>query len=185
MLAKQHDPNSAADYDDVYMSALERAVDSLNVEVAVLLCVRGADPAKNRCVGVVPTMASILGGEPEDVRTGFEDAFENYTPIAGFPGLHALLVERRDHHRCEHMRSMLFLVEASMVHSWNNKLFRHLQVSFGAGAASRMRVRLRCALICLNRALSVIPEEFNAKLAAFVMLEEVEGALRTIARACA
>ena len=45
--------NCSSDFDYRYMTALERAVDELNVEVVELLFERGADPSKN-CYTTIP-----------------------------------------------------------------------------------------------------------------------------------
>ena len=55
--------NCSSDYDLRYMSALERAVDNLDVELVRLLLARGADPNRNCYTGEIPTMASHYGYE--------------------------------------------------------------------------------------------------------------------------
>ena len=45
--------NCSSDFDYRYLTALERAVDELNVEVVELLFERGADPSKN-CYTTIP-----------------------------------------------------------------------------------------------------------------------------------
>jgi len=182
MLSEQFDPNSGSDYDLRYMTALERAVDELHVGIAALLFVHGADPTNNAYQGEEPDQASCYGYKAMDVRSGFKEAFKKGEPIAGFPGLHALLCANQGQPRYKRMRSILFLMEASKACSWNNKLLKHLRISFGGGTVSHIRTRLRCTLLCLNRALPRMSRSFSSELTAFVMLEEVESAFLKLAQ---
>lgn len=183
MLSEQYDPNSGSDYDLRYMTALERAVDELHINLVALLFVHGADPANNVYQGEEPNMASYSGHAPMDVRSGFEEAFNNDNPIAGFPGLHALLRANSEERGCKRMRSILFLMEGCMTHEWENKMFRHLRIGFGASATSRARDRLKCVLLCLKRALStLLPHYFTNEIMKFVMLEEVNLAFWALAQ---
>jgi len=181
MLSEQYDPNSDSDCDLRYMTALEGAVDELHIRIVALLYVHGADPANNAYQGEEPDQASIYGYTPMDVRSGFEEAFKKGEPIAGFPGLHALLCANRGQPRCKRMRSILFLMEGSKAQSWDDKLLRHLRIGFGAGTVAHVCTRLRCTFLCLSRVFPRMSQYFTSELTAFVMLEEVESAFRKLA----
>lgn len=177
---EQYDPNSDSDYDLRYMTALERAVDELHFGIAALLFVHGADPAENVYKGE-PT--GYCGYNPEDVRLGFEEALKENKPIAGFPGLHALLYTSGGERGCKRMRSILFLMELSMAHKWDSEMSRHLRIGFGANAVVGIHARLKCVLLCLKRALPIgLPQCFISELTNFVMLEEVNSAFRVLAQ---
>lgn len=183
MLSEQYDPNSDSDYDLRYMTAIERAVDELHIGIVAMLFVHGADPTNNVYQGEQPDQASYNGYKPMDVRPGFEEAFKNDNPIVGFPGLHALLQANSGERGCKRMRSILFLMEASMAHTWENKMFRHLRIGFGASAACSTHGRLECVLLCLKRALpTLLPHYFTNEIIEFVMLEEVNLAFWTLAQ---
>jgi len=115
------------------------------------------------------------------VRYGFEEAFKKGEPIAGFPGLHALLCANRGQPSCKRMRSILFLMEGSKAQSWDDKLLRHLRIGFGAGTVAHVCTRLRCTFLCLSRVFPRMSQYFTSELTAFVMLEEVESAFRKLA----
>jgi len=180
LLSQGYDPNSSSDYDLRYMTALERAVDELHVEIAALLFVNGADPANNKYDGEEPDMASYHGEEPMKVRLGFERAYNEHKPVQGFAGLRLLLRATAGQTGHRRMRSSLWLMEACMTQKWNEKLLRHISVAFGMHEAGRIRGRAKCVLMCVRRALngSQCVDEFIAQ---FVVLEEVLTTFQRIA----
>lgn len=86
--------NCASDYDQYYMTALERAVNTCNFEAAELLFSRGADPKHNTYTGEMPTTDTILGNEPIDTMNAFAVVNSRGEvegrAMPGFEGLFAL-----------------------------------------------------------------------------------------------
>lgn len=179
-LLQGYDPNSSSDYDLRYMTALERAVDELHIEIAALLFVNGADPTNNIYVGEEPDMASYHGAKPIDVRLGFERAFSEDKPVQGFAGLHLLLRASAGQTGHRRMRCILYLMEASMAQKWSAELTCHTRVAFGTHEAGRIQGRVMCVLMCVRRALSG-SRCVDKLIAQFVVLEDLLASFQKVA----
>lgn len=128
--------NCSSDYDLRYMSALERAVDNVDIELVRLLLARGADPNRNCYTGEIPTMASHYGYEDPRFmeayplgRLGFSVP-ENERTIPGFPGLYPLCdpeaCDEEWRERCLSMQTFL-----------KQYRLRHLMKQFRAAVSTR------------------------------------------------